>query len=97
MHAYLCLSVYTRQSLDERHNAYTRIKRGVKVRVYMAYPAVSRFFCFIQKDSSCSLVCLSLQMHALLSKFKEFWKLGLGPPFACSAVEGVGLSDLLDR
>ncbi|CBZ50682.1 hypothetical protein NCLIV_011480 [Neospora caninum Liverpool] len=27
---------------------------------------------------------------------QEFWKLGLGQPFPCSAIEGVGLADLLD-
>ncbi|PHJ19416.1 ribosome-associated gtpase, partial [Cystoisospora suis] len=35
--------------------------------------------------------------QAGLAAAQEFWKLGLGQPFACSAVEGVGISDLLDR
>lgn len=49
-----------------------------------------------------SLQSLLLFLFSLLSCardsiVKEFWKLGLGQPFACSAVEGVGISDLLDR
>ncbi|KEP64177.1 UNVERIFIED_CONTAM: GTP-binding protein engA, putative [Hammondia hammondi] len=53
---------------------------------------------FLRRSKTPVVVCVNKteNVRSGLASAQEFWKLGLGQPFPCSAVEGVGLPDLLD-
>ncbi|KFG38455.1 putative GTP-binding protein engA [Toxoplasma gondii FOU] len=53
---------------------------------------------FLRRSKTPVVVCVNKteNVRSGIASAQDFWKLGLGQPFPCSAVEGVGLPDLLD-